>query len=55
MISMRRIREILDAEPAMTFKDIPDEELVGSLSFENVTFTYPMDKEPMLKKCELYY
>lgn len=49
MISMRRIREILDAEPAMTFKDVPDEELVGSLSFENVTFTYPMDKEPMLK------
>ena len=49
MISMRRIREILDAEPAMTFKDVPDEELVGSLSFENVTFTYPMDKEPILK------
>lgn len=49
MISLRRIREILDAEPAMTFKDVPDEELVGSLSFENVTFTYPMDKEPMLK------
>ena len=49
MISMRRIREILDAEPAMTFKDVPDEELVGSISFENVTFTYPMDKEPMLK------
>ena len=49
MISMRRIREILDAEPAMTFKDVPDEELIGSLSFENVTFTYPMDKEPMLK------
>ena len=49
MISMRRIREILDAEPAMMFKDVSDEELVGSLSFENVTFTYPMDKEPMLK------
>ena len=49
MISLRRIREILDAEPAMMFKDVPDEELVGSLSFENVTFTYPMDKEPMLK------
>ena len=49
VISMRRIREILDAEPAMTCKDVPDEELVGSLSFENVTFTYPMDKEPMLK------
>ena len=49
VISLRRIREILDAEPAMMFKDVPDEELVGSLSFENVTFTYPMDKEPMLK------
>ena len=53
VISMRRIREILDAEPAMTFKDVPDEELVGSLSFENVTFTYPMDKEPMLKDVTL--
>lgn len=49
MISLRRIREILDTEPAMTFKDLPDEELEGSLSFENVTFTYPNDDEPMLK------
>ena len=44
MISLRRIREILDTEPAMTFKDVEDEELEGSLSFENVTFTYPMMK-----------
>ena len=49
MISLRRIREILDTEPAMTFKDLPNEELEGSLSFENVTFTYPNDDEPMLK------
>ena len=49
MISLRRIREVLDTEPAMTFKDLPDEELEGSLSFENVTFTYPNDEEPMLK------
>ena len=49
MISLRRIREILDTEPAMTFNDLPDEELEGSLSFENVTFTYPNDDEPMLK------
>ena len=49
MISLRRIREILDTEPAMTFKNLPDEELEGSLSFENVTFTYPNDDEPMLK------
>lgn len=48
-ISLRRIREILDTEPAMTFKDVEDEELEGSLSFENVTFTYPNDEEPILK------
>jgi len=49
MISLRRIREILDTEPAMTFNDVDDEELEGSLSFENVTFTYPNDEEPILK------
>lgn len=49
MISLRRIREILDTEPAMTFNDVEDEELEGSLSFENVTFTYPNDEEPVLK------
>ena len=49
MISLRRIREILDTEPAMTFEEVGDEELEGSLSFENVTFTYPNDEEPILK------
>ena len=49
MVSLRRIREILDTEPAMTFNDVEDEELEGSLSFENVTFTYPNDEEPILK------
>lgn len=49
MISLRRIREILDTEPAMTFENVEDEELEGSLSFENVTFTYPNDEEPILK------
>ena len=49
MVSLRRIREILATEPAMTFEDGEDKELEGSLSFENVTFTYPNDEEPMLK------
>ena len=49
MISLRRIREILDTEPAMTFNDVEDEELEGSLSFENVTFAYPNDEEHILK------
>lgn len=49
MISLRRIREILDTESAMTFENVDDEELEGSLSFENVAFTYPNDEEPILK------
>ena len=49
MISLRRIREILDTELAMTFEDVEDEVLEGSLSFEHVTFTYPNDEEPILK------
>lgn len=49
MISMRRINEILDTAPAMTFADTADEELSGTLEFDHVTFTYPHDEEPMLK------
>ena len=49
IISIRRIKEVLVTEPAMTFPDSPDEELEGSLSFEHVTFSYPNDDEPMLK------
>lgn len=49
IISIRRIKEVLATEPAMTFPDSPDEELEGSLSFEHVTFSYPNDDEPMLK------
>ncbi len=33
----------------MTFVDVPDEELNGSIVFDNVTFTYPHDTEPTLK------
>ena len=49
IISIRRIKEVLATDPAMTFPDSPDEELEGSLSFEHVTFFYPNDDEPMLK------
>ena len=49
IISIRRIKEVLATDPAMTFPDSPDEELEGSLSFERVTFSYPNDDEPMLK------
>ena len=49
IISIRRIKEVLATDPAMTFPDSPDEELEGSLSFEHVTFSYPNDDDPMLK------
>ncbi|RSJ42562.1 putative multidrug export ATP-binding/permease protein [Streptococcus gordonii] len=49
IISMRRLNEVLDTEPAMTFPDIPDEDLEGSIRFDHVTFTYPTDESPILK------
>lgn len=49
LISIRRINEVLDTAPTMVFKDVPDEKLEGSLTFEHVTFTYPTDEEPILK------
>ena len=49
MVSIRRIKEVLNTEPAMTFKNEAEEDLEGSLVFDHVTFTYPTDTEPMLK------
>ena len=50
IISMRRLNEVLDTEPAMTFPDIADEDLEGSIRFDHVTFTYPTDESPILKE-----
>lgn len=49
IISMRRLNEVLDTESAMTFPDIADEDLEGSIRFDHVTFTYPTDESPILK------
>lgn len=48
-VSLKRIGEILDTEPALTFVDGPAEDLAGNLQFEGVTFAYPGEDEPMLK------
>ncbi|MGT2896068.1 ABC transporter ATP-binding protein [Streptococcus entericus] len=48
-ISIKRIGEVLDTEPAMTFVDGPNEDVTGSIVFDKVSFTYPHDTEPMLK------
>lgn len=50
-ISIGRISEVLVTEPSMTYEDSHDDEqpLVGDISFEHVSFTYPGDAQPTLK------
>ena len=48
-ISLKRIGEVINTEPVMTFKDVPDQDLIGDLEFDQVTFTYPTDDEPTLE------
>ncbi len=48
-VSLKRIGEVMQHDPSMTFKDVPDEDLEGSIAFENVTFSYPGDEEPTLR------
>ena len=47
-ISIKRIEEVLDTEPAMAFMDGPAEDLTADLVFDKVSFTYPNDDEPTL-------
>lgn len=48
-VSIRRINEILETEPAMSFDTQKVEDLNGRLAFEDVSFTYPDDSEATLK------
>lgn len=48
-ISIGRIKEILNTNPAMIFEEGPVESLAGSVKFNHVSFTYPGDDEPTLK------
>ncbi|MGT2934112.1 ABC transporter ATP-binding protein [Streptococcus catagoni] len=48
-ISIGRIKEVLDTEPAMSFETKEDEAIAGGIVFEHVSFTYPNDTEPTLK------
>lgn len=48
-VSMGRIREVLDAETSMHFATTTDEELDGTVEFDQVTFAYPNDEKPTLK------
>ncbi|MDR2976438.1 MAG: ABC transporter ATP-binding protein/permease [Streptococcaceae bacterium] len=48
-VSIARINEVMSTEPAMKFEDVPDENLVGSVTFDHVSFAYPNDENPTLK------
>jgi len=49
MVSLQRIREILNTEPDITYPDVPEQELTGAVSFKNVSFAYDNDETPTLK------
>ncbi|KRM78652.1 ABC transporter ATP-binding protein permease [Lapidilactobacillus dextrinicus DSM 20335] len=48
-VSLRRLQEIYDTKPDLTFPDVPETSLSGDVQFENVTFAYPGDDEPVLQ------
>lgn len=48
-VSIGRMKEIMDTEPDITYPDVPDRELDGSIRFENVSFHYPGEDVDTLK------
>lgn len=49
LVSIGRIREILNVEPSMHFDTTETESLTGSIEFDQVSFAYPNDEKPTLK------
>ena len=47
-VSLKRIKEILNTEPDLQYQDVPEQELSGSVAFENVSFRYPGDEKNAL-------
>lgn len=48
-VSIKRLKEVMDTVPAITYPDVPEQELDGSVEFENVSFHYPGDDTDTLK------
>ena len=48
-VSLKRIKEILDTEPDLTYQDVPEQDLTGSVTFDHVSFRYPGDDADSLK------
>lgn len=47
-VAMARISEVMDTKPALVYEDVPAQTLTGSVTFNDVSFTYPGDDEPTL-------
>ncbi|PIA83585.1 ABC transporter ATP-binding protein [Streptococcus parauberis] len=48
-ISIGRLKEVLETEPAMTFATEEVEDLNGDIVFDHVSFSYPNEEDAMLK------
>ncbi|MDR3240822.1 MAG: ABC transporter ATP-binding protein/permease [Lactobacillaceae bacterium] len=49
-VSIKRIGEVLNTEPSMTYDaDAPEQDLAGSVEFEQVSFQYPGDEKEVLQ------
>lgn len=48
-VSLKRIAEIFNAEPDLTYLDVPEQELTGSVTFDHVSFRYPGEDTDTLK------
>lgn len=48
-ISIGRLKEVLETEPAMTFATEDVEDLNGDIVFDHVSFSYPNEEDAMLK------
>lgn len=49
MVSIGRINEILATENTLIFADVPEQEINGDITFENVSFNYPDDDKLALQ------
>lgn len=48
-VSIKRIKEIMETEPDVTYKNIPEQHLSGTVRFDHVSFRYPGDDTDALK------
>lgn len=47
-VSIQRIKEVLETDPTLSFKEVPEQDLDGSVTFEHVSFRYPGDETDTL-------